>query len=187
MWPYPWTHVGTPSHLGHMDRVAATMPSQAHAGAAQEAPDIGQWEGQDVPLVRPSSCTVKGGIPSSRRYLPTYLPACRGARCRFSLVPLVLPSPVPLCGVVLAVCLPCPLPCARHLLGCWLPPVSFVALLLFTLSSTLLPGMHFFPASALVRVSVFFLAGSSFSLVGPCETKEGWGYVGLRRLGAVIM
>ena len=40
MWPYPWTHVGTPSHLGHMDRVAATMPSQAHAGAAQETPDI---------------------------------------------------------------------------------------------------------------------------------------------------
>ena len=73
MWPYPWTHVGTPSHLGHMDRVAATMPSQAHAGAAQEAPDIGQWEGQDVPLVRPSSCNVKRGIPSSRRYLPTCL------------------------------------------------------------------------------------------------------------------
>ena len=71
MWPYPWTHVGTPAHLGHMDRVAATMPSQAHAGAAQEAPDIGQWEGQDVPLVRPSSCNVKEGIPSSRRYLPT--------------------------------------------------------------------------------------------------------------------
>ena len=59
---------------GHMNRVAATMPSQAHAGAAQEAPDIGQWEGQDVPLVRPSSCNVKGGIPSSRRYLPTYRP-----------------------------------------------------------------------------------------------------------------
>ena len=75
MWPYPWTHVGTPSHLGHMDRAAATMPSQAHAGAAQEAPNIGQWEGQDVPLVRPSSCTVKGGIPISRRYLPTY-PTC---------------------------------------------------------------------------------------------------------------
>ena len=73
MWPYPWTHVGTPSHLGHIDRVAATMPPQAHAGAAQEAPDIGQWEGQDVPLVRPSSCNVKGGIPSSRRYLPTHL------------------------------------------------------------------------------------------------------------------
>ena len=76
MWPYPWTHVGTPSHLGHMDRVAATMPSQAHAGAAQEALDIGQWEGQHVPLVRPSSCYVKGGIPSFPRYLPTYL-ECR--------------------------------------------------------------------------------------------------------------
>ena len=73
MWPYSWTHVGTPFHLGHMDRVAATMPSQAHAGAAQEAPNIGQWEGQDVPMVRPPSCTVKGRIPSSRRYLPTYL------------------------------------------------------------------------------------------------------------------
>ena len=65
--------MGTPSHLGHMDRLAATMPSQAHAGAAPEAPDIGKWEVQDVPLVRPSSCNVKGGIPSSRRYLPTYL------------------------------------------------------------------------------------------------------------------
>ena len=73
MWPYSWTHVGTPLHLGRMDRVAATMPSQAHAGAAQGAPDIGQWEGRDVHLVRPSSCIVKGGIPSSRRYLPTYL------------------------------------------------------------------------------------------------------------------
>ena len=62
MWPYPWTHVGTPSHLGHMDRVAATMPSQAHAGAAQEAPDIGQWEGQEIPLVRPSS-TGDHGTP----------------------------------------------------------------------------------------------------------------------------
>ena len=71
--------MGTPSHLGHMDWVAATLHSQAHAGAAQEAPDIGQWEGQDVPLVRPSSCSVKGGIPSSRRYLPTYLVARTGA------------------------------------------------------------------------------------------------------------
>ena len=34
---------------------------------------MGQWEGQDVPMVRPSSCIVKGGISSSRRYLPTYL------------------------------------------------------------------------------------------------------------------
>ena len=70
MWPHPWTHVGTPYHLGHMDRVAATMPSQAHAGAAQEAPDIGQWEGQDVPLVGPSSCNVK---EASRAPEDTYL------------------------------------------------------------------------------------------------------------------
>ena len=75
MWPYPWKHVGTPSHLGHMDRVAATMPSQAHAGAAQEAPDIGQWEGQDVPLVRPSSCNVKRRHPELPE-IPTYLPTC---------------------------------------------------------------------------------------------------------------
>ena len=73
MRPYPWTDAGTPSDLGHMDRVAVIMPSQAHAGEAQDEPDIGQWEGQDVPLVRPSSCIVKGGILSSRRYLPTYL------------------------------------------------------------------------------------------------------------------
>ena len=73
MWPYPWTHVGTPSHLGHLDQVAATLPSQAPAGASQEASELGQWKGQDVSLVTPSSCIVKGGIASSRRYLPTYL------------------------------------------------------------------------------------------------------------------
>ena len=56
-----------------MDTCGDTLPPGTHGpGAAQEAPDIGQWEGQDVPLVRPSSCNVKGGIPSSRRYLPTY-------------------------------------------------------------------------------------------------------------------
>ena len=71
--------MGTPSHLGHMDRVAATMSFQAHAGAAQEAPDIGQWEGQDVPLLRPSSCIVKGGIPSIRRYLPYLSPGRSGS------------------------------------------------------------------------------------------------------------
>ena len=65
--------MGTPSRPGHLDRVAATLPSQAPAGAAEEAPDIGQWEGQDVSLLRPSSWIVKGGIPSSQRYLPTYL------------------------------------------------------------------------------------------------------------------
>ena len=73
MWSYPWTQVRTPFHLGHLDRLAATLPSQAPAGVASEAPELGKREGQDVPLVKPSSCIVKGGIPSSRRYLPTYL------------------------------------------------------------------------------------------------------------------
>ena len=92
--------------------------------------------------------------------------ACRGVWCRSSLVPLVLPSPVSRCGAVFAVCLPCPLPCARPFLGRWPPLVPFVSSLLFTLSSTLLPDMHFFPASALLRISVFLLAGSPCSLVG---------------------
>ena len=51
MCPYQRTHVGTPSRLGHLDRVVATLASQAPAGAAQEPPDLGPWEGRDVPLV----------------------------------------------------------------------------------------------------------------------------------------
>ena len=65
MCPYPLTYVGTLSHPAHLDWVALILPSQAHAGAAYEAPELGPWEGQD--------CIVKGGILSSRRYLPTYL------------------------------------------------------------------------------------------------------------------
>ena len=57
-----------------------------------------------------------------------------------------------------------PLPCARPLHVRWLPLVPFAASLLFTLSSTLLPDMHFFPASALLCVSVFFLVGPGFLL-----------------------
>ena len=71
MWPYPWTHVGTPSHLGHMDRVGATMPSQAHAGAAQEAPDIGQWEGR--PLGKTFFLQCQTRHPELPK-IPTYLP-----------------------------------------------------------------------------------------------------------------
>ena len=44
------------------------------SGGGSREPQLGQWEGQDIPLVRPPSCIVKGGIPTSRRYLPTYLP-----------------------------------------------------------------------------------------------------------------
>ena len=79
MWPYPWTYVGTPSHPGHLDRVAATLHSQAPAGEARRTPHLGQWEGQDIPSVRPPSCIVKGGILSTQRYLPTFA-HCLGLR-----------------------------------------------------------------------------------------------------------
>ena len=154
--------------------------SRASPGGLPSAVVRGVW-GQTLPLPRLpalwagcrgslATCCMRGCW--CVRCVWCLCGACRGARCRFSLGPLVLPSPVLRCGVVLAVCLPCPLPCVRPLLGRWLPFVSFVASLIFTLSSTLLPGMHFFPASALVHVSVVLLAGSSFSLIGPCETKE---------------
>ena len=42
MWPYPWTNLGTLSHPGPLDRVAATLSSQAPAGAAYKAPDLRQ-------------------------------------------------------------------------------------------------------------------------------------------------
>ena len=74
MRPYPREHAQTPSHPGHLDWVAVTLPSQAPAGAVKGAPELGQWEGQDA-LVRPSSCIVKGGIQTPEdTYLPTYLP-----------------------------------------------------------------------------------------------------------------
>ena len=125
----------------------------------------GAW-GQALSVSRlPAHCWV--GLPGfvgCVRCVWCLCRACHGAWCRSSLGPPVLPSPVSRCGVVLAVCPPCPLPCARPLLVCWLPLVPFVASLLFTLASTLLPGMHFFPASALLCVSVFFLVGPGFLL-----------------------
>ena len=111
--------------------------------------------------------------------------ACGGAWCRLSPVPLMLPSPVLRCGVVPAVCrVPAALPYPRASLARLLATPcffrGFVALyrsLPFPLLP-LLPGMHFFPASAVVGVSVFFLASSSFSLARPCEIKGVWQYVG---------
>ena len=58
---------------GHLSWVAATLPPPAHAAAAPDAPDIAQWEEQEVSLVRRPSCIVKRGILSSRRYLSTCL------------------------------------------------------------------------------------------------------------------
>ena len=119
--------------------------------------------------VPPPTARQPGGLPGlvgCVRCVWCLCRACRGAWCRSSLVPLVPPSPVSRCGVVLAVCLLCPLPCARPLLGRWLPLVPFVASLLFTHSSTLLPVMHFFPAPALLRVSVFLAAAGVLSRHG---------------------
>ena len=147
-------------------------PALLAVGVAEGSPRGGAFhhcEGRlrsgAVPL--PTARPLLGGLPGlvgCVRCVWCLCRACRGAWCRSSLVPPVLPSPVSRCGVVLAVCLPCPLPCARPLLGRWLPLVPFAASLLFTLSSTLLPDMHFFPASALLCVSVFFLVAPGFLL-----------------------
>ena len=127
-----------------------------------------------VPL--PTARPLLGGLPGfvgCVRCVWCLCRACRGAWCRSSLGPPVLPSPVSRCVVVLAVCPTCPLPCARPLLVRWLPLVPFAASLLFTLSSTLLTDMHFFPASALLCVSVFFLVGPGFLLCTCVERGEG--------------
>ena len=58
---------GTPGPGGR----DTALPSPARA--ALEAPELGPPEGQDLPSVSPPSCIVKAGIPSSRRYLLTYL------------------------------------------------------------------------------------------------------------------
>ena len=95
-----------------------------------------------VPL--PTARPLLGGLPGSvgcMRCVWCLCRACCGAWCRSSLGPPVLPSPVSRCRVVLAVCPPCPLPCARPLLVRWLSLVPFAAPLQFTLSSTLLPGI----------------------------------------------
>ena len=86
---------------------------------------------------------------------------CRGPWCRFSLLPLVLPSPVLRCSVVLAVCLLCPLPCGSPLLGCWLPPVSFMA----SLPATVVRGV-WCQALSLPRPSVLWSGQPGFR--DPC-------------------
>ena len=161
--------VGT-QHRPHSVRPCG--PALLAVGVAEGRPRGGAFhhcEGRlgsgAVPL--PTARPLLGGLPGfvgCVRCVRCLCRACRGAWCRSFLGPPVLPSPVSRCGVVLAVCPPCPLPCARPLLVRWLPLVPFAASLLFTLSSTLLPGMHFFPASALLCVSVFFLVGPGFLL-----------------------
>ena len=102
---------------------------RAFPGGLPSAVVRGVW-GQTLPLhklpalwagCRSSLVTCCGRRCGCVRCVWFLCGACRGVRCRSSLVPLVLSSPVLRCGVVLAVCLPCPLPCARPLLSCWVP------------------------------------------------------------------
>ena len=180
MWPYPWTHVGTPSHLGHMDRVAATMPSQAHAGAAQEAPDIGQWEGQDVPLVRPSSCNVKGGIPSSRRYLPTYLPhRCSRVPCVCPALVSALPLPRrPIPSPLVSPVLPSSPPIRCHSEG---PVCTFPsALTAFAVHSLVCATRVFYPRPSLLSLPFSLVSCRTLtppSLLGCCPLSLWFAFV----------
>ena len=113
--------------------------------------------------------------------------ACRGAWCCPSSVPLVLPPLVLFCGVMLVVCLPCPLPRARPSLGCWLPlflswfrrSLPFPLLTIgqpSALAGTFsLPPPWCLSRSLSLPASLVPVPGSSsFSPAGSCETARGW-------------
>ena len=116
--------------------------------------------------------------------------ACRVARCRFSLVPPVRPSALLCCGVVLAVCPPCPLPCARPLLGCWLP------LFLSSLRCSL-PFPLPFSLACIFSLPLLWCVSPSFSLpacrslsLGPVRQRkdEGmWAFGGWARSSCNIL
>ena len=174
------------------------MPSQAHAGAAQEAPDIGQWEGQDIPLVRPSSCNVKGGIPSSRRYLPTYLPVCCLSCCPRASRPSVRSRSFCVARLAVGCCLVVASPPPFCVLRFFLPPLRSLCFLFpclrpRCLSLSLLSGpgclgpwrcaLRFFfppasPVSVRSRFFFFFLLGRWLLLGAWCPPPpsfvSGW-------------
>ena len=109
--------VGT-QHRPHSVRPCG--PALLAVGVAEGRPRGGAFhhcEGRlgsgAVPL--PTARPLLGGLPGfvgCVRCVWCLCRACRGAWCRSSLGPPVLPSPVSRCGVVLAVCPSCPLPCA---------------------------------------------------------------------------
>ena len=105
---------------------------------------------------------------------------CRGAWCCFSLVPLVLPSPVLRCGVVPAVCrVPAVPPSLRASVARLLATPCFVrgfgALFPFLCSPFSLACTFSLPPPWCVSLSFSLPA---FSLVAPCETKERVGVCG---------
>ena len=94
-------------------------------------------------------------------------------------------SPLRCCGAVLCppctVCLPCSLPCARPLLGCWLPLVSFVASSLFT---ALYPFLYS-PFSLVCTFSLPWPWCVSLSLSSPARLSLSLGPVRQREDGGM--
>ena len=107
--------VGT-QHRPHSVRPCG--PALLAVGVAEGRPRGGAFQHCEgrlgsgaVPL--PTARPLLGGLPGfvgCVRCVWCLCRACRGAWCRSSLGPPVLPSPVSRCGLVLAVCPSCPLP-----------------------------------------------------------------------------
>ena len=160
----------------------------ASPGGVLSAVVRGLW-GQALPLprllalwagCRGSLATCCGRGCGCVRCLWCLCGACRGARCRLSLVPLVLPSPVLRCGVVPAVCrVPAVPPSLRASLArllatpCFLR--GFVALFPFLCSPFSLACTFSLPPPWCVSLS---FSSPAFSLVAPCETTGRLGVCG---------
>ena len=106
--------------------------------------------------------------------------ACRGAGCRFSLVPLVLPSPLLRCGVVPCVCrVPAVAPSLRASLArllatpCFIR--GFVTLFPFLCSPFSLACTFSLPPPCCMSLS---FSSPAFSLVAPYETRGRVGVCG---------
>ena len=92
--PYPRTLVGTPSHRGHLDRVAAILPFQAPAGPAKGAAFSRLRRARALALCALARCSLK--LSLGRHLTPavspkvTLVPALALA---LSLAPSLSPSP----------------------------------------------------------------------------------------------
>ena len=77
MWPYPWTHAGTPSNLGHLDLVAATLPSQVTCGSGSRGTSHRALGGTGRPQGRTFFLHCQRRNPELPM-IPTYLPPIQG-------------------------------------------------------------------------------------------------------------
>ena len=163
----------------HTPAYAAGGHKAARRGPRQSAPELGQWEGQDVPLVRPSSCIVEGGIPSSRRYLPTYLP-CPGPQGCWAEACLLTR-----CCRVLCACLPRRARAVR--VPCWGVPLKLLPQVLGKAVSRPpspgVPGRRVSPHVSIGRATCPLLWSAALGAAQPCGvwlTKGGIAPVSLR-------